>query len=463
MAKTLQFRRGTTAELSSVTGAEGELFVDTTKDTVVVMDGSTAGGKPLATESYVGTAISNLVDSAPGALDTLNELAAALGDDANFATSISNTVATAGGYANSAYSQANTATTDAATAGCYANSAYSTANTALIHAQAAFNAANTGGGGGASTGDFTFSANTITLPDFTDGTLNVTGNVGSISSESLAGTGWTLTYFESDNSNGKSLYIMKTTNSSTKPSDAITALLESVTAPTNFTFATYTLNLTSAFTYSMSQMGPDYTHSYGVNLGYTVPGSQVYSSTSTTISSGSITPTEFEYTFSQTGEFISDSALIGDVLISDDIITPIVLDSYGVASSGTLTINGNLEVLGDFSSTGLTPYFDEVLEYNTQTDVQTEVNKKYVVSNQSSVITFLLPSVATMGDTIVIATSSQGTIKPPSGVPLVTVGGTSYNNNSPFEITSMSPYASDFGLFTVVYFGTNGWVLFAAA
>ena len=31
-----------------------------------------------ATESYVTTAISNLIDGAPGALDTLNELAAAM-------------------------------------------------------------------------------------------------------------------------------------------------------------------------------------------------------------------------------------------------------------------------------------------------------------------------------------------------------------------------------------------------
>ncbi len=39
-----------------------------------------------ATQSYVGTQISNLVDSSPATLDTLNELAAALGDDPNFAT-----------------------------------------------------------------------------------------------------------------------------------------------------------------------------------------------------------------------------------------------------------------------------------------------------------------------------------------------------------------------------------------
>jgi hypothetical protein len=51
MAKTLQFRRGTTTELNAITGAVGELFVDTTKDTVVVMDGTTAGGFPLATEA----------------------------------------------------------------------------------------------------------------------------------------------------------------------------------------------------------------------------------------------------------------------------------------------------------------------------------------------------------------------------------------------------------------------------
>lgn len=52
----------------------------------------------LATETYVGTAISNLVDSAPGTLDTLNELAAALGDDANFATTVTSSLA---GKANS--------------------------------------------------------------------------------------------------------------------------------------------------------------------------------------------------------------------------------------------------------------------------------------------------------------------------------------------------------------------------
>lgn len=45
-----------------------------------------AGNYPTTTE--VETMISDLVDSAPAALDTLKELSAALGDDPNFATTI---------------------------------------------------------------------------------------------------------------------------------------------------------------------------------------------------------------------------------------------------------------------------------------------------------------------------------------------------------------------------------------
>ena len=47
-----------------------------------------------ATKGYVDTSVANLVDSAPVALDTLNELAAALGDDANFSTTVTNSIAT---------------------------------------------------------------------------------------------------------------------------------------------------------------------------------------------------------------------------------------------------------------------------------------------------------------------------------------------------------------------------------
>ena len=42
----------------------------------------------LTNKTYVDTSVSNLVDSAPDLLNTLNEISAAIGDDANFASSV---------------------------------------------------------------------------------------------------------------------------------------------------------------------------------------------------------------------------------------------------------------------------------------------------------------------------------------------------------------------------------------
>src|SRR6056300_966755 len=47
-----------------------------------------------ATTAFVQQEISALVDSSPEALNTLNELAAALGDDANFSSTVTNSIAT---------------------------------------------------------------------------------------------------------------------------------------------------------------------------------------------------------------------------------------------------------------------------------------------------------------------------------------------------------------------------------
>lgn len=55
----IQLRRGTTAQHSTFTGLVGEITVDTDKDTIVVHDGTTAGGIPLAKAS----------DAASGGLD----------------------------------------------------------------------------------------------------------------------------------------------------------------------------------------------------------------------------------------------------------------------------------------------------------------------------------------------------------------------------------------------------------
>ena len=57
-----------------------------------VVDPSNA--QDAATKNYVDTQLAGLVDSAPGTLNTLNEIAAAIGDDANFSTTITNSIAT---------------------------------------------------------------------------------------------------------------------------------------------------------------------------------------------------------------------------------------------------------------------------------------------------------------------------------------------------------------------------------
>ena len=75
----------TTASTDYATAAQGALA-----DTAVQPADITGW----ASETYVNTAVANLVDSAPATLDTLNELAAALGDDANFSTTVTTAIGT---------------------------------------------------------------------------------------------------------------------------------------------------------------------------------------------------------------------------------------------------------------------------------------------------------------------------------------------------------------------------------
>ena len=76
----------------SLTGGtmSGAIAMGTNKITGL---GTPTDSADAATKNYVDTAVSTLVDAAPGTLDTLNELAAALGDDPNFATTVTNSLA----------------------------------------------------------------------------------------------------------------------------------------------------------------------------------------------------------------------------------------------------------------------------------------------------------------------------------------------------------------------------------
>ena len=87
---TLSGGAGGTLETGGSTIFSG-VFADlTSKPTTLAGYGITDG----ATTSYVTTQINNVIDSAPGVLNTLNELAAALNDDANFSTTVTNSLAT---------------------------------------------------------------------------------------------------------------------------------------------------------------------------------------------------------------------------------------------------------------------------------------------------------------------------------------------------------------------------------
>jgi len=69
MANALRLRRGTTVQHASFTGLEAEITVDTTKDTIVVHDGATAGGIPLAKASQATTNVAITGGSITGITD----------------------------------------------------------------------------------------------------------------------------------------------------------------------------------------------------------------------------------------------------------------------------------------------------------------------------------------------------------------------------------------------------------
>ena len=92
----------TTTEKASLVGAINELVtaissIDVTAEIEGYISDTTTSTNSLWSSSKISTEISNsvssLVDGAPGLLDTLNELAAALGDDANFATTVTGQIA----------------------------------------------------------------------------------------------------------------------------------------------------------------------------------------------------------------------------------------------------------------------------------------------------------------------------------------------------------------------------------
>lgn len=72
--KKLQFRGGTSAQNDAFTGAEGEITVDTTNHRMRVHDGATEGGKPIAREDELPTALADLTNDAYHSKTSLTKL-----------------------------------------------------------------------------------------------------------------------------------------------------------------------------------------------------------------------------------------------------------------------------------------------------------------------------------------------------------------------------------------------------
>ena len=81
MPTVVQFRRGNTTQNNAFTGAEGELTVDTTLDTIRVHDGATAGGFELVQKAATQTLTNKTINLTSNTLSaTLAQLNTAVSD-----------------------------------------------------------------------------------------------------------------------------------------------------------------------------------------------------------------------------------------------------------------------------------------------------------------------------------------------------------------------------------------------
>ena len=84
----LPYSGGGPVEWSAITGKPSTFTPATHTHAIADVTGLQTALDAKATPADVTAAVSSVIDAAPAALDTLNELAAALGDDANFASTV---------------------------------------------------------------------------------------------------------------------------------------------------------------------------------------------------------------------------------------------------------------------------------------------------------------------------------------------------------------------------------------
>ena len=147
MSTTLQFRRGNSAATAAVTGAEGEIFINTQTKTIHVHDGSTTGGIALANASSVSAAISTASSDATTKAGTA------------YSNAVSYVDTRAGAAYSNAVSFAANATNITSGTVSPARLGSGTANsTTILYGNGTWGAAPSGGGGGGTLDFGTFTA-----------------------------------------------------------------------------------------------------------------------------------------------------------------------------------------------------------------------------------------------------------------------------------------------------------------
>ena len=352
MAKTLQLRRYNTSTLSSTTGAAGEPIVDTTTNSLTIHDGSTAGGTRLATESYV----------------------------------------TSQGYITDISSKQNTLV--------------SGTNIKTINGSSILGSGDLTISGGGSTGNFVFSGNTITTPLGASPTLNVSSQ--SSTAYNFASPGLNYSGSSSAPQGNATGYLWYGLSISASLYAALQATPSGTKMTIKYSSGAGATSVTEVFTFT----GVSHFASYWV--GFQEAPSQSVDSMTTISWSAAGGTSNVTYQFTSTGTFTTTSLFAGQVLVSNNIVTPVTINSYGVATTGInpLIINGNLSVLGDITNnnakiTGIN--YSNLLDVVGSSRPNAiangkilQANKKYRITTSGTVV---LPSVSTLseGDTIEIA------------------------------------------------------------
>jgi len=191
----------------------------------------TEGSNLYYTDARADARAALLVDSAPSTLNTLNELAAALGDDPNFATTVTNSIATklplAGGTLTGGLTGTTAGFSGSITASGNSNSFGNTTIGALAASTGTFSASVTAAGNSNSFGNSTFAGNVGIGAAASDGNLHVrktgvnTGITNVLMNANFA-----------DGSNGTGLSIGYRT-------DETTAVIAARTATGNIAFYSY--------------------------------------------------------------------------------------------------------------------------------------------------------------------------------------------------------------------------------